>query len=185
MKSWVRRSTSVGDAPGRRLGSLISAAFGLIYVEANSGDLPTVAATLLRIGGAVVFVGLVAALALARPASRPHSAAERAGFGRGYWVTVALEAGAILAGNALLAGPLHLSDAVVAWISLVVGVHFFALAAIWNVPLFRTLGTALALCGVAGVTAAAAGASHAIVATVGGVLPGGLLLAAALRGAAD
>ena len=69
-----------------------------------------------------------------------------------------------------------------AWVSVVVGVHFFALAALWRVSLFRWLGAAIAVCGLAGLAAAGLGASSAVVATMGGVLPGALLLAAGYQG---
>jgi len=69
-------------------------------------------------------------------------------------------------------------------VSVVVGVHFVALAAIWRLRVFHLLGAAIALCGVAAVTAAAIGASSAVIDVVGGVLPGVLLLAAGSAGAA-
>ena len=49
--------------------------------------------------------------------------------------------------------------------------------------LFRWLGAAIAVCGLAGLAAAGLGASNAVVATMGGVLPGALLLAAGYQGA--
>jgi hypothetical protein len=78
----------------------------------------------------------------------------------------------------LLHGPAGLPRAVVAWVSVVVGVHFLVLAAIWRLPLFRLLGGGIALCGAAGLAAAAGGAATAVVAGTGGVLPGFLLLTA-------
>ena len=81
----------------------------------------------------------------------------------------------------VLRGPAGLPNAVVAWVSVVVGVHFLLLAAIWRLRLFRHLGAAITLCGVAGLTAA--GAPAAVIAVAGGVLPGVLLLAAAYQGA--
>jgi len=42
----------------------------------------------------------------------------------------------------------------VAWVSVVVGGHFVMLAGIWRLRLFRHLGTAIALCGIVGLTAA-------------------------------
>ena len=118
-----------------------------------------------------------------RSSSRPPVSPEaRDGFGRRYWLVVAGEVAAIFAGSVVLRGPAGLPNAVVAWVSVVVGVHFLVLAAIWRLRLFRYLGAAIALCGVAGLTAAGAGAPAAVIATVGGVLPGVLLLAAAYRG---
>ena len=133
--------------------------------------------------GVVAFAGLAAMLARdrgLRPAARP---ADRGGFGGSYWLVVAGEAVAIVAGALLLNGPAGLPRAVVAWVSVVVGVHFLALATIWRFPPFRLLGAGIALCGAAGLTAAAVGAAPAVIAATGGVLPGILLLAASYWGA--
>ena len=173
---------STPAAPGQRLGSLIGGIFGLIYVEANAGALPDPGAPALQIAAGVAFAGLVALLALARGSRPPVSPEAGDGFGRRYWLVVAGEVAAIFAGFVVLHGPAGLPNAVVAWVSVVVGVHFLVLAAIWRLRLFRYLGAAIALCGVAGLTAAGAGAPAAVIATVGGVLPGVLLLAAAYRG---
>ena len=169
--------------PGQRLGSLIGGGFGLIYVEVNAGALATPAAAALRVTGGVAFAGLVALVAARRDPGAPASGAARAGFGRRYWLVVAAEVAAIAAGIALLNGPLDRPRAVVAWISVVVGVHFFALAALWQVSLLRWLGAAITVCGLAGLTAAGLGAASAMVATMGGVLPGALLMAAGYQGA--
>ena len=171
-------------APGQRLGSLIGGIFGLIYVEANAGPLPEPWRLVLRVVAGVAFAGLIVLLALARGTHTSADTGAQRGFGRPYWLVVAGEAAAIPAGAALLNGPAGLPHAVVAWVSVVVGVHFVALAAIWRLRLFRSLGAAIALCGIAGLTAAAVGAPPAVIAVVGGVLPGVLLLAAGYAGAA-
>ena len=64
---------------------------------------------------------------------------------------VAAEVAGIAAGSALLNGPLDWPHAVVAWVSVVVGMHFAVLAAVWRVSL-SGLGAAIALCGLAGLT---------------------------------
>jgi hypothetical protein len=177
----ARASTGAGQ--GQRLGSLIGGIFGLIYVEANAGLLPEPWAAVLQVAAVVAFAGLVALLARDR---EPRSAARltaRGGFGSSYWLVVAGEAAAILGGAALLNGPAALPGAVVAWVSVVVGVHFLVLAAIWQFPLFRYLGAGIALCGAAGMAAAAVGAAAAIVAGTGAVLPGFLLLTSGYWGA--
>jgi len=170
-------------APGQRLGSLIGGGFGLIYVEVNAGALAASAAAALRIAAAVAFAALVALLAAGRGPGAVARGAARGGFGPRYWLVVAAEVAAIAAGSALLNGPLDRPRAVVAWVSVVVGVHFFARAALWRVSWYRWLGAAIALCGLAGLAAAGLGASSAVIAAVGGVLPGALLLAAGYRGA--
>jgi hypothetical protein len=170
--------------PGQRLGSLIGGIFGLIYVEVNAGSLPQPWGMALRVAAGVVFAGLIVLLALARGAHTPADPGARSGFGRGYWLVVAGEIAAIPAGAALLNGPAGLPHAVVGWVSVVVGVHFMVLAVIWRLRLFRLLGAAITLCGVAGMSAAIIGAPAAVIATVAGVLPGVLLLAAGYAGAA-
>lgn len=169
--------------PGSRLGSFIGGVFGLIYVEVNAGDLGASAATLLRIAGVVAFGGLLALLAVERRSGTPVTSAARDGFGSRYFLVVAAEVAAIPAGSVLLNGLFHLHDAVVAWVSVVVGVHFIVLAAVWHMPWFRLLGATIALCGLAGMAAAGFDKSSAAIATVGGILPGALLLAASYLGA--
>lgn len=175
-------SASTAEARGQRLGSLIGGVFGLIYVEANVGPLREPWATALRVAAALAFAALVALLALAGGKRAPAGPGARSGFGSRYWLVVAGEVAAIAAGAATL-GPAGLGHALVAWASVVVGVHFVVLAAIWRLQLFRRLGVAIALCGVAGLIAAAAGAPTAVIAGIGGVLPGVLLLAAGYSGA--
>ena len=174
--------------PGRQIGSLIGGAFGLAYVEANAGSLPSGATLALRVAAVLAFLGLLALLA--RDArGRAEEPDWRGGppggqFGTGYWLVVAAEVVAIFVGAAVIRGPFGLEDAVVAWISVVVGTHFVALAEVWGgMRFFRYLGLAIGLCGLTGIAADAAGASTAIVATLGGVLPGVLLLGAAYMGA--
>lgn len=176
-------SARPGVAPGQRLGSLIGGIFGLIYVEVNAGPLPEPWRTALRVAAGVAFAGLIIVLALAGGTHPPAGRGANGGFGSRYWLVVAGELAAIPAGAALLNGPAGLPDAVVAWVSVVVGVHFVVLAAIWRLRLFRRLGAAIVLCGIAGLTAAGAGATAAVIAGTGGVLPGVLLLAAGYAGA--
>ncbi|MDQ4007891.1 MAG: hypothetical protein M3211_07355 [Actinomycetota bacterium] len=64
-----------------------------------------------------------------------------------------------------------------------VGVHFVPLASVFEVPFFRWLGAAIAVCGVAGLVLAATGARPAPVATASGLLPGAMLLASGWWGA--
>jgi hypothetical protein len=164
-----------------KLGSLIGAIFGLIFVLANSGALPLEIGMVLRILGVAAFIAVL--IALRRP-RRPAAVARPAGsgFGRGYWLVVAGEVLAIAVGLALLNGPLHAPQAAVAWISFVVGAHFVGLAVVWKQPFFHWLGASILLCGSIGLALAVAASSESAVDTVGGVLPGALLLAFSLWG---
>ena len=67
--------------------------------------------------------------------------------------------------------------AVVAWVSIIVGVLFIVLAAIWGLSLHRVLRVVIVSCRPAGVTAAAAGAGTVVIAATAGVAPAALLLA--------
>ena len=106
----------------------------------------------------------------------------RGGFGRGYWLVVAGEVLGTLVGLAVLNGPLDAPEAAVAWVSFVVGLHFFALAVVWRQPLFHRLGAALAACGAVGLVLAAAGSDASWIDAVGGVAPGAVLLGFAVWG---
>jgi hypothetical protein len=171
--------------PPEKLGSLIGAVFGLVFVLVNAGPLPSVISIVVRVLGVITFLIVLIALIAVRRRSRPADRSRPAGggFGQGYWLVVAAEVVAILVGVRLLAGPLETPDAGVAWVALVVGVHFVALAVVWAQPLFHWLGGSLTLCGVVGLIVAFAGAHQAAVASVGGILPGALLLAFSLWGA--
>ena len=153
----VGRSPGAATQPGQRIGSFIGGVFGLIYVEVNAGVLAAPAAAAMRLAGAVAFAGLLALLAVTRGSGATAAEAARSRFGARYWLVVAAEVVAIAAGSALLNGPLDQPRAVVAWVSVVVGTHFFALAAVWRVSMFRWLGAAIVLCGLAGLAAASVG----------------------------
>lgn len=58
-----------------------------------------------------------------------------------------------------------------------VGVHFVALAAVFREPFFHWLGAAIAVCGLAGLALAGAGAAQPPITVLSGVVPGALLLA--------
>lgn len=156
---------------------LIGAVFGLVFVVANAGSLPTAAAVPLRILAIASFIWLFIALRRSRtPRADGEGGAAPRMFGRGYLLVVAAEVAAALAGILVINLVLHVPQATVAWISLVVGLHFFGLAVVWRMPALRLLAAAMTACGAAGLVLAACGASLAVIATVGGIVPGALLL---------
>lgn len=161
-------------------GAFVGAGFGLVFILVNAGALPHPVGAVLRFLGVAAFVA--ALIALRRPAhmSTPGGSAGN-GVGRGYWLVVAGEVTAGVVGLVLLSGPLDAPQAAVAWITLVVGVHFCGLAVVWKQSWFRWLGAAIALCGALGIALAAVGSSDAAIAAVAGVLPGVLLLVVSFR----
>ncbi len=152
-------------------------------MHVNSGSLASGVSLVLRVIAILALVGLVGFLFLGpAPAGSGMSSAAGVGFSRGYWWVVIAEVVAIWAGIMVLGRVFDAPHANVAWISLVVGVHFFGLAMVWKMPVFHWLGAALAACGVVGLTLAALGASTAAIDVVGGIVPGFLLLGFAWMG---
>jgi hypothetical protein len=173
--------------PGQRSGSLIGAVFGLVYVVVNAGPLPTAARVPVRVLGIAAFLAVLTSLIRRRPASAGSTPSAPAGhtrpFGAAYWAVVAAEAVALFGGLAVLNGVLHRPQAGVAWVSVVVGAHFFALAWVFEMRFFHLLGGIIILCGVTGLALVAGEAGAAPVAVIGGLLPGVVLLAFGWRGA--
>lgn len=169
---------------GQRIGSTIAAVFGLVYVVVNTAALPAGWAWTLR--GLAVAAFAAVLIAVVRAGRFAGTTAEdsgvssmptRSAFGWQYWCVVAVEVVALFVGTRVLSGPLHAPQAGVAWVSLVVGTHFFALAVIFAQPFFHWLGAAITACGAVGVVLALTGAGTGIIGLVAGVLPGALLLA--------
>jgi hypothetical protein len=156
----------------KRISIFITTVFGFIYIMANAGTLPATTATAIRAVGIVAAIGLL--VSLPRP-DRPDPPG--IGFSRPYWLIVTAEVIVGLGGLAVLNAVLGMHDASIAWISLVVGVHFFGFYVIWRLPVMIWIGAAITLCGLAGLVAAGADLSAAAVAVTAGVVPGGVLLA--------
>ena len=156
----------------KRISIFITTTFGFIYVMANAGTLPGNAAIAVRTVGILAAVGLLISLPRPDRADPPN-----VGFTRDYWLIVAGEVIVGLGGLALLNGVLGIHDASIAWISLVVGIHFFGFYVIWHLPVMVWIGAAITVCGVAGLIAAGVNLSAATIAVVAGVLPGAVLLA--------
>ncbi|GAB2957736.1 hypothetical protein LWP59_36145 [Amycolatopsis acidiphila] len=163
--------------PGLAAGSLIAIVFGLVFVEVNSGGLDTPWPLVVRIAGVLVAAGLgFAVFRLGRP--QDSGDAQGTWFGeRRYWIVVAAEAVALFGGLFVINGVLGHSEVAVAWIALVVGVHFFGLAAAFRLNRFHVLGAVMTLLGIAGFVLDVAGASAATIGLVSGVLSGVALFA--------
>ncbi|MFF2041467.1 hypothetical protein ACFVVX_13625 [Kitasatospora sp. NPDC058170] len=158
-------------------GRLIGAVFGLVFVLANAGTLPPAAGIPLRVLAIASFLWLFIALRRSRtPQAAPVGGPAPRLFGRGYRLVVAAEVTVGLAGILVLNDLLHAPRATAAWITLVVGVHFFGLAVVWRMASLRLLAAAMSACGAAGLVLAACGCSVASIAVVAGIAPGALLL---------
>ena len=170
----------VADASFNRfVGTLIAVSFGLVFVLANTDAVTEPWRTLLRVAAVVVAVGLLvgAVLTLRRGASGPP--VEGRAWGRGYWVVVGVEVLALVVGLVVINGVLGVPRFAVAWVALVVGVHFVVLATVWRMPMFRVLGLVMTGCGLLGFVLGAATSSVAAVQLVSGVCSGAALFVAA------
>jgi hypothetical protein len=138
---------------GPRLGSLVSAVAGLVFVLLNTGPLGGPVAVILRVLGVVAFAVVLWYAVLRTAAGRPGPAPASRVL-RTYLVSVALEVVAIPVGAQLLGRWLHHPELTPVWVVLVVGVHFLPFARAFRVPLFGALGwTLLGLALIGGVLA--------------------------------
>lgn len=164
-------------------GAFIPVVFGLVFIEANSGQLQRDWQAAVRLVGALAAVALIIGIARARRAAAGsgQAAEGRPAFSRGYWVIVAIEVAALLAGLIVINAVFSMHELSVPWIALVVGVHFFGLGRIWDTGWLHLLGAVVAVLGVAGFALHAVGAPNGTVALVSGVASGAALYLAVAR----
>ncbi|WP_406314501.1 hypothetical protein OHA77_39585 [Streptosporangium sp. NBC_01639] len=135
----------------------------------------------------VAVLGLCGAIVIGRRgrATQTQPAAGRGTrkmFGRGYWLVVVAEVVLLFGGIAVLRAWDLPEQTNVAWIAVVVGVHFIVLAPIWKQISILVPGVILTLLGVAGLVMAETSAV-AWVPIVSGVLSGVTLLVACVTSA--
>ena len=166
----------------RHIGAIIGAAFGLVFVLANArSPLSSTADSLLRTLAILGFGAVLVVGAMARRRTDHREAAPRpTRFGSRFWLIVAGEALLLAAGLAILRAVHAPQEVNVAWIALVVGVHFiaFEVAGVWEHGV-AVAGSILVVLGVAGFAMAAASEAQWIP-FVSGVLSGLTLLAGTL-----
>ncbi|WP_245716498.1 hypothetical protein [Micromonospora humi] len=161
------------------IGSLVAISFGTVFIMVNSGGLPSPWPLVLRIAGLVVAALLLVGLfRVARQATPAAQGSEAAGFmDRRYWIVVALEAVALFGGLAVINNVLDRPAVAVAWVAVVVGVHFFGLAAVWKMPRYHWLGAVMTALGLAGFLTYALGGDAGAVGLISGVGCGAALFA--------
>ncbi len=179
----VTQARTPDPVRGREIGSLIAGIFGLVFVWINSATLILVVRVpLLAVAGAALAAILVLSHRSYRSLRATGPASGRSGrgpaFGWKYWTVVAIEAVALFGGTRLITG-FGYPELGVAWVSFVVGTHFFALGRIFRLSRFHVLAVLVTCCGVAGFGLAALGWTSAI-AIVSGIVPGLILFGFAL-----
>jgi hypothetical protein len=171
--------------PGFVVGSVVAITFGAVFVLVNSGGLPGPWPLVVRAAGLLVGALLLAGLVLVAREAPPATLAPVSGFvDRRFWIIVALEAVALFGGLFVVNDVLRRTAVSVAWVALVVGVHFFGLARIWRTPLYHWLGAAMTVLALVGFLIYALGGTAATVGLVAGVGSGAAMFAvsgAALR----
>ena len=165
--------------PGIVVGSMVAITFGTVFVLINSADLPAPWSFVIRAAGLVIAALLLGGLVLVvRQVPSGTSAPAPVHMNRRYWLILAVEAVALFGGLAVINNVLHRTAVSVAWVALVVGVHFFGLAWIWRMGLYHWLGAAMSVLGLAGVLVYALGGTAPTVGLVAGVGSGLALYAA-------
>ncbi|MGP4098299.1 hypothetical protein [Nonomuraea sp. KM90] len=164
----------------RMTGLLVGAIFGAVFVVVNAqSPLDAVTANILRAAACLAAVAVAGMWVATVRRERPGAGERRSMYGRGYLVVVAAEAILLFGGLRVLAAWGSPEQANVAWVALVVGVHFIALAPVWKDRGIAVPGVVLTLLGAGGL-ALASTAAVAWVPLVSGVLSGVALLAGAV-----
>lgn len=163
-------------ARGAEIGALIGGAFGLVFLVGNSSGFSTVGRIMVLVVGILAFAAILflAFRSYGRRRGSPQAGTAKA-FGTSFWIIVAVEALALFGGTKLLAG-LGYPELGVAWVSVVVGTHFFALGHVFGLRRFHLLAGVVTLCGIAGFIAFFIPAP-AFIPVLAGVIPGFVLLA--------
>ncbi|MCX4636219.1 hypothetical protein HEP86_27400 [Streptomyces sp. RPA4-5] len=164
----------------RMSGVFIGALFGTIFVVANAHDpLNPAVGIALRVLAVLTFAGLLTlALRAGRrglPVADGPEAPQADWFRGKFAFVVGAEAVLLVGGNLALRAAGAPEQTAVAWIALIVGLHFIALMAVWKRRSIAVPGAALTALGAIGLGMAATSAV-AWVPFVSGVLSGVALL---------
>ncbi|GAA1007121.1 hypothetical protein [Nocardiopsis tropica] len=140
--------------------TLIGTGFGLAFVLANTGPplSPTVALALRVVAVAAVVAVLALVVAIGRrPAADPGPDGPRMRFDAFFGAVLAVEAVALFGGILALRALDAPMQANVAWIALVVGLHFFPLARRWRARSLVFTAVYMSVLGLAGLAMVFAG----------------------------
>lgn len=126
---------------GQRIGSMIGAIGGLVFVLVNAGPLGTALSLVLRVLGGLVFVATVW-FAVIRSRTVDSGPPPRSAM-REYAISVVAELVAIVVGAQILVRVLHRPELSLVWVVFVVGVHFIPFSRAFGLARFAVLGVAL------------------------------------------
>ncbi|GAA4015036.1 hypothetical protein GCM10022247_42430 [Allokutzneria multivorans] len=158
------------------IGNLIGATGGAAFVLVNAGaPLSDTLTTVARVLG----IALLAAVLAITFRQREKPATAPGGFTKGYWFVVLAEVVALFGGFQVLRALEAPPQANVAWVAVVVGLHFVAFVLVWRTWTIAIPGVILAVLGGIGL-AMAWTTAVAWVPIVSGVLSGLALLLCSL-----
>ncbi|QFG23134.1 hypothetical protein [Actinomadura sp. WMMB 499] len=166
------------------LGLQIGAGFGTAFVLANSGEpVPGAAGIALRVAAILCLIAVIVTGFRANRRAEPAPAERPGWFGPKFALIAITEFALIFGGIAVLRALDVPQECNVAWIALVVGLHFVALAPVWKRAAIAVPGVLLTALGATGMVMAAL--SHLDwIPFVSGTLSGVVLLGGCLYGAA-
>jgi hypothetical protein len=163
---------------GALIASIISAAFGVGWIQWGAENLSGTAPIVIRVVGGVIGLVIIVRCIRLRLTSRGESGpGQRSMFAsRGYRLVVAGEVIALVAGGLVLSAT-HQTEYQICWIALVVGVHFLGFGKLFATRYYY-IGAALIIAAVAGTILGLAGDGVAAVQAVTGFVSGLVLLVA-------
>ncbi len=135
-----------------RVGALIGAVGGALFLAINASAVPEPWPAYVRGAGVVSFL-LVVWLVLRVP-DDPHAYAPDARQLQAFWITVALEVVAIVGGAQLFIRVFDRPAATLPWVAIVLGVHWLVFHVVFARDVFVWLGWLTLTCGVVGMLVA-------------------------------
>lgn len=128
---------------GERIGALVGAIGGLVFVLVNAGGLPGPAPLIARCLGVAAFAFVVWYAVLRPRPGRAEAGPPTRGAMRLYWICVGAMGLAIPLGAAAINNVLDTPELTVCWVVLVVGAHFLPFAKAFDAPVFTPLAWTL------------------------------------------
>jgi MFS family permease len=137
---------------GARVGALIGLVGGLLFVVVNGFVLPTPWSGVVI--GIALLVALLATRTVLRTAPDPEAYRPDSRQMQAFWITIGLEVAALVGGGLVLNQVLHVPEASLPWVSLVLGLHWLVFKTVFQQDVFLWLGWFTLTLGIVGMIAA-------------------------------